>query len=215
MFPLFATRDLGGDDATFTILFSVVSVGRADRRAGRRPAAKRIDVRTVALAALGFGVALAAAWRSSRTMAAAYAVGVLVGLGSIAFLDGVDRDRADPAAEPEMRGRVLALQAMVFLGSHADRRPDRRRDRRAVRRPLRDRRRRGGGPRRRRVGSARPSPHPRLTPEAPTISGGRCRRRRWRSRRDRATLDDRAPERRTAVDTAVLDLELTVPASGP
>ena len=32
-------------------------------------------------------------------------------------------------AEPEMRGRVLALQAIVFLGQHADRRPAARLDR--------------------------------------------------------------------------------------
>jgi MFS family permease len=46
----------------------------------------------------------------------AFAVGVLVGLGSISFLTAstaIVQIRSDPT----MRGRVLALQAMVFLGS--------------------------------------------------------------------------------------------------
>jgi MFS family permease len=50
------------------------------------------------------------------SMAYAYPVGVLVGLASIAFLTAstaIVQLRADPS----MRGRVLALQAMVFLGS--------------------------------------------------------------------------------------------------
>ncbi len=39
VFPLFVTRDLDGSDATFTVLFSVVSVGLAGRRAGHAPGA--------------------------------------------------------------------------------------------------------------------------------------------------------------------------------
>ena len=38
VFPLFAKCSLGGSATLFTLLYSVVSVGLADRRAGRRPA---------------------------------------------------------------------------------------------------------------------------------------------------------------------------------
>ena len=48
--------------------------------------------------------------------AAAYAVGVVLGLASIAFLTASTAIVQIEAA-PAMRGRVLALQAMVFLGS--------------------------------------------------------------------------------------------------
>ena len=48
--------------------------------------------------------------------AVAFPIGLLVGLGSITFLTAstaIVQIRSDPA----MRGRVLALQSMVFLGS--------------------------------------------------------------------------------------------------
>ena len=48
--------------------------------------------------------------------AVAFPIGLLVGLGSIAFLTAstaIVQIRSDPV----MRGRVLALQAIVFLGS--------------------------------------------------------------------------------------------------
>jgi MFS family permease len=50
------------------------------------------------------------------TAAVAFPVGIFVGLGSISFLTAstaIVQIRSDPM----MRGRVLALQAMVFLGS--------------------------------------------------------------------------------------------------
>ena len=58
--PLFVTRDLGGSDITFTLLLSVVSVGSL---VGALATARRrtIDVRTVSLAAVAFGLAIGAA----------------------------------------------------------------------------------------------------------------------------------------------------------
>ena len=55
--PLFATRDLGGSDVTFTLLMSVVSVGAL---LGALAAARRtsIDITVVSWAALAFGVAM-------------------------------------------------------------------------------------------------------------------------------------------------------------
>ena len=54
VFPLFATRDLRGGDSTFTLLFSVMSVGSL---VGALRSARRhdVDVRAVAVATLGSG----------------------------------------------------------------------------------------------------------------------------------------------------------------
>jgi MFS family permease len=114
VFPLFVTRSLGGSDTTFTLLLSVTSVGAL---VGALATARRksIDVRMVALTSLGFGVAMAL-MTFAPTPAIAFPLALFVGLGSIAFLTAstaIVQIRSDPM----MRGRVLALQAMVFLGS--------------------------------------------------------------------------------------------------
>jgi MFS family permease len=114
VFPLFVTRSLGGTDTTFTLLFSTVSVGAlfGALATARR---KSIDVRVVSLTSLAFGASLAIMTFAPNT-AIAFPVGLLVGLGSIAFLTAstaIVQIRSDPV----MRGRVLALQAIVFLGS--------------------------------------------------------------------------------------------------
>jgi MFS family permease len=114
VFPLYVTRDLGGDDTAFTLLFSVVSVGAL---IGALASAHRkiVSIRTVAVASVSFGSGLAI-MTFVPSMALAYPVGILVGLGSISFLTASTAIMQLQAA-PTMRGRVLALQAMVFLGS--------------------------------------------------------------------------------------------------
>jgi MFS family permease len=114
VFPLFTTRDLGGDASTFTWLFSVVSVGAL---IGALATARRkvIDIRVVGLSSLAYGLALGL-MAFAPSIAVAFPLGVLVGLGSIAFLTASTAIVQIEAA-PEFRGRVLALQAMVFLGS--------------------------------------------------------------------------------------------------
>lgn len=114
VFPLFTKRDLGGDDQMFTILFSIVSVGSL---IGALATARRhsIELRVVAVSAVGFGIAMSA-MSVAPNPGAAMVIGVFVGIGSISFLTAstaIVQMRADPT----MRGRVLALQAMVFLGS--------------------------------------------------------------------------------------------------
>jgi MFS family permease len=114
IFPLFATRDLHGTAATYTLLFSVVSIGAligALASAHRRT----ITVRTVSVAALGYGAAMGAMTFAPNT-AVAYVIGVVLGLASIGFLTASTAIVQIESA-PEMRGRVLALQAMLFLGS--------------------------------------------------------------------------------------------------
>jgi MFS family permease len=114
VYPIFATRDLGGTDATFTLLFSVVSVGALVGALGsaRR---EKISVRSVAFAALAFGVAIAL-MAIAPGVPVALLFALLVGFTSIGFLT-TSTSIVQMEAAPEMRGRVLALQAMVFLGS--------------------------------------------------------------------------------------------------
>jgi MFS family permease len=114
VFPLFVTRDLGGSDTTFTVLFSVVSIGSL---IGALVTARRSDasVRHVSLAAIGYGVTMAL-MAVAPNVPVAVAVGVLLGLSSISFIVA-STAIVQIRAAAEMRGRVLALQAMLFLGS--------------------------------------------------------------------------------------------------
>jgi MFS family permease len=114
VFPLFATRDLHGTDTTFTFLFSIVSVGAL---IGALSVARRrtTSVRAVAIASLGYGLAMTLmAFAPNRWFA--YAFGLYLGITSIAFLTS-STAIVQMESAPEMRGRVLALQAMLFLGS--------------------------------------------------------------------------------------------------
>ena len=114
VFPLFVTDDLGSTDVGFTVLFSITSVGSL---AGALVSARRrtIDIRVVALAALGFGVPMLV-MAAVPNLVLACVAGLAVGFGSISFLTA-STAIAQLRADPSMRGRVLALQAMVFLGS--------------------------------------------------------------------------------------------------
>ena len=112
--PLFVVRDLGGTDLTFSLLMSVVSVGSL---VGALAAARRKDVgvRIVSLSATAFGVSMALL-AVSPNQTVAFAVGIVLGLTSITFMT-TSTAIVQLRAEPTMRGRVLALQAIVFLGS--------------------------------------------------------------------------------------------------
>jgi len=112
--PLFATRDLRGTTVTFTLLMSVLSLGSL---IGALATARRrtISVHSIGVAAVAFGVAMGLL-ALAPNQAVAFPVGLLLGLSSISFMTGstaIVQTRADPS----MRGRVLALQAMVLLGS--------------------------------------------------------------------------------------------------
>ncbi|MGZ4729105.1 MAG: MFS transporter [Acidimicrobiales bacterium] len=112
--PLFATRTFGGDDATFTLLLSVISAGSL---MGALITARRktIELRHVIVAAAGFGVAMLVL-AAVPTLGLAFPVAMAMGFVSIAFMTAstaIVQVRSDPS----MRGRVLALQAIVFLGS--------------------------------------------------------------------------------------------------
>jgi MFS family permease len=112
--PLLVKRTLGGDDRTFTLIYSVVSVGSL---VGALFAARRstVTVRHIVLASFAFGVSMTLL-ALTPNVAVTYPIGILVGVSSITFMTtstAIVQLRADPS----MRGRVLALQAIVFLGS--------------------------------------------------------------------------------------------------
>ena len=112
--PLFVTRDLGGTTVTFTLLMSVVSVGSL---IGALATARRrsISIRSVSVAALAFGVAMGCL-AVAPGQPVAFGVGLVMGLSSISFMTA-STAIVQLTATPSMRGRILALQAMVFLGS--------------------------------------------------------------------------------------------------
>jgi len=112
--PLLVTRTFDRSKVAFTVLFSVISLGSL---IGALWTARRrsIGVDDVIKASLGFGLALLAI-AMAPTVAWAFPVGFVLGMTSIGFLTASTAIVQTEAA-PEMRGRVLALQAMVFLGS--------------------------------------------------------------------------------------------------
>ena len=114
VFPIFATRDLHGGTGTYTALFAVVSVGAlvGALRTARR---KTISVRIVALASLAYGGAMTLMAFAPNDWFA-FPLGLLLGIASIEFLTA-STSIVQIESDPEMRGRVLAIQAMLFLGS--------------------------------------------------------------------------------------------------
>jgi MFS family permease len=112
--PLFVKRTLHGTDTTFTLIYSVISLGSL---AGALLSARRstVTVRNIIVSAYGFGASMLLL-AVTPSIPFAYPIGILVGISSIAFMTtstAIVQLRSDPS----MRGRVLALQAMVFLGS--------------------------------------------------------------------------------------------------
>jgi MFS family permease len=112
--PLLVKRTLHGTDRTFTLIYSVISIGSL---AGALLSARRasVDVRKIIWSTYAFGVAMLLL-AVTPNVSFAYPIGILVGISSITFMTtstAIVQLRSDPS----MRGRVLALQAMVFLGS--------------------------------------------------------------------------------------------------
>lgn len=112
--PLLATRELGGGDASYAWLAAFGSLGML---VGSLWLARRRTITTflLAVSAALFGLAnglLALA----PTLGWALAASFVVGLTAIGILSG-SNSVIQLAADPAMRGRVLALFSVVFLGS--------------------------------------------------------------------------------------------------
>lgn len=112
--PLLVKRTFHGTDATFTAVYATLSVGSF---VGALASARRktISVRHIVVAAGLFGAA-DLLFAASPGLGVAFGTAFLVGITSIGFMTA-STTMVQVRANPDMRGRVLALQAMVFLGS--------------------------------------------------------------------------------------------------
>jgi MFS family permease len=112
--PLLVQRTLHGGDSTFTLLFSVLSVGSL---VGALTTARRKTVTSKHLisSSAGFGISMLLL-AASPSLAVAFPVAIALGVTSVGFLTA-STAIVQLLADPAYRGRVLALQAMVFLGS--------------------------------------------------------------------------------------------------
>ncbi|MDQ3294582.1 MAG: MFS transporter [Actinomycetota bacterium] len=114
LLPLLAKRDLGGTDGTYTLLTTVFSVGSlvGSLRMARRQV---IDTRFLGLSAVVLGITTGALAFAPNVVVAG-AILLVTGYAGIGVLSGGNAV-LQMAASPEMRGRVLALFTVVFLGS--------------------------------------------------------------------------------------------------
>lgn len=112
--PLLAERTFGGDASTFTLLYSSMSAGSV---VGALLIARRTDADTrfLARAALGMAVSMSLLAVAPNEWFGLIAV-IPVGLTSIFLISGSNAV-INLKADPSMRGRALALTAVVFLGS--------------------------------------------------------------------------------------------------
>lgn len=112
--PLLAERTFGGDADTFTLLYSAMSAGSV---IGALIVARRTDADTRMLvhATLWMGAFMVALTLAPNVWFAVAAV-VPVGLTSIFLISGANTV-IQLRADPSMRGRALALTAVVFIGS--------------------------------------------------------------------------------------------------
>jgi MFS family permease len=114
VFPLFVKENLGGTDTTFTILYAVVAIGSlvAALTMARRTS---ISVHDVIRGAVLFGVSLMV-MAVSPSIATTVGAALFTGFASIVVITTTTA-MVQLSTAPVMRGRVLALQAMVLLGS--------------------------------------------------------------------------------------------------
>jgi MFS family permease len=112
--PLLVDGPLDGGPASFTLLFSVLSLGSL---IGALHTARRTSVtaRQLVRSAFAFGIGMVLL-ALSPNLAVAFPVAIGLGVASIAFMT-TSTAIVQLLAGPRFRGRVLAIQAMVFLGS--------------------------------------------------------------------------------------------------
>ncbi len=114
VFPLFVEKGLHGSDSAYTYVYAAFSAGSL---VGAFAVARRsnITVPTVAGGAILFGVALCG-FAAAPTPGIAIAIAPLVGAGSVAYMTATTAI-AQLRTEPHMIGRVLALQAVLMIGT--------------------------------------------------------------------------------------------------
>jgi MFS family permease len=112
--PLMASKVFHGGAAAYGVMASVMGAGAV--AGGLISAARpRPRARALCLAAVGWGIAILAA-AVAPNMVIELAALVFVGYGSITF-NSMAKTTLQLASRPEMRGRVMALWGLAWLGS--------------------------------------------------------------------------------------------------
>jgi MFS family permease len=112
--PLMASKVLGGGAASYGIMASAMGVGAVI--GGLVSAARsRPRSQSLCIAAIGWGISITAA-ALAPNMTVELVVMLFVGYGSITF-NSYAKTVLQLAAKPEMRGRVMALWGLAWLGS--------------------------------------------------------------------------------------------------
>ena len=112
--PLMASKVFHGGPAAYGVMASVMGVGAVV--GGLISAARpRPRARALCLAAMGWGIAILAA-ALAPNMPLELVTMLFVGYGSITF-NSFAKTSLQLAAKPQMRGRVMALWALAWLGS--------------------------------------------------------------------------------------------------
>lgn len=112
--PLLAQRTFHGDAATYGVMTAVMGVGAV---VGGLVSAGRGRSRSwgLGVAAAGWGVSISVA-AVAPSLPAEYVVLLFVGYGSVSF-NALAKTTLQLAAEPHMRGRVMALWALAWQGT--------------------------------------------------------------------------------------------------
>jgi MFS family permease len=112
--PLIAERTFGGTATTFTLLFATMSLGSV---AGALLVARQTDLGLGFLLRAGTGLAVSSfALALAPTLLLAFLASLAVGFTNVLIISGANAV-VQLRAAVLMRGRVLALLSVVFLGS--------------------------------------------------------------------------------------------------
>ncbi|WP_203924166.1 MFS transporter [Rugosimonospora africana] len=112
--PLVASDTFHGGAGTYGAMTSVMGVGAVV--GGLVSASRgRVRIQGLSLAAIGWGIAITVA-ALAPTLTVAFVVLLFVGYGSITF-NSYAKTALQLAAAPHMRGRVMALWALAWMGS--------------------------------------------------------------------------------------------------
>jgi MFS family permease len=112
--PVLASKTFHGGPETYGFLTAFMGIGAV--MGGLVTATRgRIGARPLIISVLAFGVALTLV-ATAPVLALAYVFMALVGWGSVSFM-ATGNSTLQLTAAPSMRGRVMALWAVAFMGS--------------------------------------------------------------------------------------------------
>jgi predicted MFS family arabinose efflux permease len=115
LLPLYATRDLHGGAATFGTLMSVFGVGSLAGALAMAGRSSKPNPRRIAVYAVALGV-VTGALAATALRPVAFAVAPILGAVAIAFAITANAT-LQLTSDERMRGRVMALYSVIFLGS--------------------------------------------------------------------------------------------------